>query len=90
MLRAEEIRKEIGRCTGGTFLRLVHIPTSISGVKAPLRDETLSKARLRLLEEVDAELTAQGLTRWIIPATVLPTNDHGPETGLSDADSHDS
>jgi hypothetical protein len=68
MLRDDDIRIDIGRCTGVTFLRVVHLPTGVSRTQAPLDGEASSAARARLLAEVERELAARGLWHYIVPA----------------------
>jgi hypothetical protein len=79
MLRDDDIRVDVGRCTGGTFLRVVHLPTGVSRSVSPLGGEAASVARGRLLAEVERELTSRGLS-----GTSSPREAGGPLAGTPD------
>ena len=66
MLRQEEIRIEIGRITGGSFIRVKHVPTGRSRFQGPLGGQLPEDVRKRLLEELEAELRDAGLTQYLI------------------------
>lgn len=68
MLSREEIRVDNGRCTGGSFLRITHVPTGISRQKAPLGGESYRQAMERFLSEIEQELVDRGLIQFIIPS----------------------
>jgi hypothetical protein len=71
MLRGDEIRIDVGRCDGGTFLRIVHVPTRVSRSKAPLGGEPSSEVRSRLLAEIEGELVRRGLSQYIVRGSNL-------------------
>lgn len=68
MLRDDEVRIDVGRCTGGTFLRVVHLPTGIARLRAPLGGEAAPAVRARLLAEVEHELASRGLAQYLVPS----------------------
>lgn len=63
MLPEDDIRVDVGRCTGGTFVRVVHLPTGISRTRAPLGAEAASAARARLLSEIERSVVIEQLRR---------------------------
>ena len=73
MLREEDIREDVGRCVddstgkGGTFIRIVHLPTGISRTKGPLAGESAYAICQRFLKEIEEELIAKGLNSHIVP-----------------------
>jgi hypothetical protein len=67
MIRAEDLQLEIGRCEGGSFLRLVHTPTGIDRQKGPLGNSNQHELKRRWVGEIEAELVAKGLTRYLVP-----------------------
>ena len=71
MIRQEEIRTESGRCVGGTFLRVTHIPSGVTRHQTPLAGESGRVVKARLLREIEAELAARGLTQYLVPACRL-------------------
>ena len=62
MLRNEELRIDVGACGEGTFVRVVHIPTGVSRVKAPLGGEASAQAIARLTAEIKRELEERGVS----------------------------
>ena len=66
MLREEDIRTDVGRCVGGSFLRVIHIPTGISRCKRPLRGANQRELVYGWLREIEAELLERGLTEHIV------------------------
>lgn len=68
MLRQEDIREDIGRVTGGTFIRITHVPTGISRTKGPLAGESANAIRKRFLKEIEEELIFKDLSCLIVPA----------------------
>ncbi len=68
MLREEELQCEIGRYVGGSFIRVLHIPTGISRVKGPFGGESARSIEERFLREIEEELVAKGLTQYIVPS----------------------
>ena len=67
MLRDEDIQMDIGRCVGGDFLRVTHIPTGVSRYKGPLNRANKHELVQGWLSEIEAELIERGLTQHIIP-----------------------
>jgi hypothetical protein len=73
MLREEDVREDVGSCVdnvtgiGGTFLRIVHLPTGINRVKGPLLGESAYHVRQRFLKEIEEELIAKGLNSHLVP-----------------------
>lgn len=68
MLRDEDILIESGRCVGGAFLRVVHLPTGISRSESPTAGRGRREVVRRFLGEIEAELAGRGLVGQIIPA----------------------
>ena len=67
MFRQEEIEQDVGRCVGGTFLRVTHIPTGISRTKGPLGGEKVWAVRSRFLREIEQELVERELFQHVVP-----------------------
>jgi hypothetical protein len=67
MLRQEDLRVDVGRCQGGSFIRVVHLPTGISRVKGPCGGESFYSIKVRFLDEIENELVALGLSQHIEP-----------------------
>ncbi len=67
MLKEEDIRIRVGRCAGGTFLELVHVPTGISRSKGPLRGVSHDQLVSAWRTEIETELIERGLTQFIGP-----------------------
>ena len=68
MLRDEDIQMDIGRCVGGSFLRLTHIPTGVSRYKGPLAGANQHELVQGWLREIETELIERGLTQHIVSA----------------------
>lgn len=68
MLRQEDLRVDVGRCEGGSFVRVVHLPTGISRVKGPCGGESIHSIKVRFLREIEQEVVASGLSHHIVPA----------------------
>lgn len=68
MLRQEDIRIDVGRCVGGTFLRVTHIPSGVTRHKAPLCCESSREVAERFLREIERELVDRGLSCHVFPA----------------------
>jgi hypothetical protein len=69
MLRQEDILMEIGRCEGGSFVRVVHTPTGISRRRGPLRGANVHELLQVWLQEIENELRQLGLVQHIISTT---------------------
>jgi hypothetical protein len=67
MLREEDIRIHVGRCVGGTFLQLVHVPTGIFRTKGPLGAASQHQLVSAWTHEIETELIERGLTQYIVP-----------------------
>ena len=67
MLRDEDIQIEIGRAVGGSFVRVVHLPTGISRAQMPPlgSGKQQQEVQARLLREIEDELRTKGLTEYI-------------------------
>ena len=67
MLKPDDIRVDTGRCEGGTFIRVVHVPTGISKLQAPLGGLSGREVVHQFSREIEGELAARGLTQYIVP-----------------------
>ena len=68
MLREEDVRIDIGCALGGSFFRIVHVPTGISRMHAgPLRGVNQHELQRQWLAEIEAELQQRGLDEYIVP-----------------------
>ena len=56
MLNLEEIRIDIGRSQKGSFVRVVHLPTSLERIEDPIGENSVIDVRNRLLRELEEEL----------------------------------
>ena len=61
-LRDEDFRTDIGRSSGGTFIRVVHLPTGTSRLASSLDSRKSSKVASDLYTAVVVELEGSG---WI-------------------------
>ena len=52
---------------GGTFIRVVHVPTGISKEQAPLGGRSGGEVVRQFSREIEHELVAWGLTQYIVP-----------------------
>jgi len=68
MLHREDVRTDIGRCTGGSFVRVTHLPSRIARQKGPRDGEAVPIVEARLLAEIERELVGRGSSQYIIPA----------------------
>ncbi len=75
MLRDEDIQMDIGRCVGGDFLRVTHIPTGVSRYKGPLGGANQHELVQGWLSEIEGELIERGLTQHLVP-TYQTKNSH--------------
>lgn len=66
MLRQEELRIDVGRCVGGSFIQITHVPTGVSRFKGPLEGESDHRIKSRFLEDIEQELIRRGLTQYIV------------------------
>ena len=66
MLREEDLQFDIGRCVGGSYLRVLHIPTGISRSKGPFEGESSRSIQERFLWEIEQEQVEKGLTQYVI------------------------
>ncbi len=66
MIPKEDIKIDIGRITGGSFIRVNHLPTGRSRMQGPLGGQLPENVQKRLLEELEAELRKAGLTQYLI------------------------
>lgn len=68
MLRNNEVRIDTGRAIdGGTFVRVLHIPTGRTRTRDRLGAETHAAVVSRLCAELEAELLAAGLAQYVEP-----------------------
>ncbi len=65
MLKDDDLRLDMGRCEGGTFLRLVHVPTGISRALGPLRGAKRHELVEAWRREIEVELKTQGFGQYI-------------------------
>jgi hypothetical protein len=75
VLREEDLCQDVGRCVGGTFLRVTHLPSGISRTKGPLGGEKMWAVRKRFLREIEQELVERGLFHHVVPAYRLRKRD---------------
>jgi hypothetical protein len=68
MLRQDEVEMALGRCEGGSFIRVTHLPTGVSRYKGPLGGESTESVTARFGHEIEQELIAKGLLQYIVPA----------------------
>ncbi len=68
MLRQEDVRVNVGRCVGGSFVQAIHLPTGISRFHGPMAGESYPDVKQRFLREIEQELIEQGLSCHIVPA----------------------
>ena len=68
MLRQEDLQFAVGRCVGGSFIQITHVPTGVSRMKGPLGGESSHSIEKRFLDEIEQELVARGLTQFIVSA----------------------
>jgi hypothetical protein len=66
MLRDEEIRVDVGRIDGGSFVRVTHVPTGKVRRGGPLHGESPDAAAKRLRSELEDELRTLGLTEYVV------------------------
>ena len=66
MQRDSEVRVDVGRSRdGGTFVRVLHIPSGRARTKDRLGSESQSAVISRLRAELEAELLAAGLPQYV-------------------------
>lgn len=68
MLRHEEVQVELGRCEGGSFIRVTHLPTGVTRYKEPLGGESFQSITARFLRDIEQDLIASGSLQYIVPA----------------------
>lgn len=66
MLRQEDLQIDIGRCDGGSFIKVTHVPTGVTRMKGPLNGESSHRIQKRFLEEIEQELVERGLMQYIV------------------------
>jgi hypothetical protein len=66
MLKAEEIRMDVGRAVGGDFIRITHLPTGIFRAKGPPLGNGGGAFKRQALREIEAELRQKGLTQYLL------------------------
>jgi hypothetical protein len=67
MLREDDIRIDLGRCVGGSFLRVTHIPTGLTRSIAPVHGLRPHELIRKWLDEIEADLAQRGLGQYILP-----------------------
>lgn len=67
MLREEDIHIKVGRCVGGTFLEVVHVPTGISRSRGPVGAVSQHQLVSAWTHEIETALIERGLSQYIIP-----------------------
>ena len=66
MLRDNEVRIDMGRAReGGTFVRVLHIPTGRARTKERLGSESQAAVVAKLRAELEADLLAAGLAQYV-------------------------
>jgi hypothetical protein len=67
MLRDAEVKVDVGRMVGGSFVRVTHIPTGRQRMVGPIGSEPSASVATRLRVEIEAELRAAGLADQLEP-----------------------
>jgi hypothetical protein len=67
MLREEDIHIKEGRCVGGTFLEVVHLPSGISRSNGPIGAVSQHQLVSAWKHEIETELIERGLSQYIVP-----------------------
>jgi hypothetical protein len=66
MLKNEDIEIRIGRCSEGSFLQMIHRPTGIERIQAPLGDLDQTSLKEKWLKEIEADLIAKDMRQHIV------------------------
>lgn len=64
MLKDEDIQIQVGRCEGGGFMTITHLPTGITRESRMLKP---GKERHEMLSAIEAELIQRGLMQYLRP-----------------------
>jgi hypothetical protein len=77
MLKAEDLRIDVGRAVGGDFMKITHLPTGISRGKGPPlgSGEAVHEFRRQALQEIEAELREKGLTQYLLSSHPIQTDE---------------
>lgn len=67
MLREEDIHIKAGRCVGGIFLEVLHVPTGVSRSKGPIGELSQCQLVSAWKHEIESELIERGLSQYIVP-----------------------
>jgi hypothetical protein len=65
MLRDLDIKVEVGRISGGSFVRVIHLPTGRRRMVGPIGGQPPAVVATRLRSEIEAELREVGLTQYL-------------------------
>ena len=68
MLREDDLELQIGRCKGGSFLLLRHIPTGVFRMKGPLGETNRQQLVEMWKKEIEQELIRKGNYGHLLPA----------------------
>ena len=60
-----DIQINTGRCEGGTFIQVVHIPTGISRYRRPLDGKDFRELQETFLAEIEQELISKNFAQYL-------------------------
>ena len=66
MLFDEELKVQVGRIEGGSFVRVTHLPTGRQRTFGPFGDEDPASLILRLRTEIEDDLRDAGLMQYVL------------------------
>ena len=69
MIKHTDIRVHTGRCVGGTFIRVEHVPTGICREQGPIGNTDKKSLMKQWLTDIEAELREKGLSESIAEET---------------------
>ena len=73
MMKPEEIQVDVGRCVGGSFVRVTHLPTGISRYRGPLKGISGTDIAKQFCREIEDELVERGLAKHLASDKTLPS-----------------
>jgi hypothetical protein len=62
---SSDIRVDTGRCQGGSFVRVIHIPSGLSRYLGPIGLANVDTVVRKFLLEIEEELKAKGKNEYI-------------------------
>lgn len=69
-LDENDLEVRIGRCIGGSFIHLLHIPSGVSRYKGPLGKVNKQKLIESWKKEIEEELKAKELGQYLLPKPI--------------------